>query len=100
MPTKARENTKLLNKAKETIEELELVIRGEKSIPSPKKRGGGLTQSQQSNQVKEVKQRTTRGTRKTQTKKAVWSSDEEDDDAENAPPQAPAEVSVRRSRRK
>ena len=37
MPTKARENTKLYNKAKETIEELELIIRGEKGIESPKK---------------------------------------------------------------
>ena len=37
MPTKARENTKLYNKAKEAIEELELIIRGEKGIESPKK---------------------------------------------------------------
>ena len=58
MPTKARENTKLYNKAKETIEELELIIRGEKGVESPKKPSQRKLQSQN---VKDIKPRATRG---------------------------------------
>ena len=95
MPTKARENTKLYNKAKETIEELELIIRGEKGVESPKKQSQRKLQSQN---VKDIKPRATRGKA---TRRAVWSSDEDDDDdQENEPPAEVTTASVRRSRRK
>ena len=90
MPTKARENTKLYNKAKETIEELELIIRGEKGVESPKKPSQRKLQSQN---VKDIKPRATRGKAKP-TRRAVWSSDEDDDDEENEPPVRVAHFSI------